>query len=356
MDFSETRAGAAREIALAFGVPPLLLGLPGDNTFANYQEANRAFWRQTVIPLVGRLQNSFAAWLAPGYGALRFEANLDSIDALAEERAREWRRIGDAAFLTRDEQREAAGYGPAPKDARDIAGGDAGAAVAPELRYRPDQPRAPAGASDGGRWVAEGGGGSGRNFGVSWLNRRPPGAARSDATQPRVAMNISPNLASDAGGLIHQVGDKEHFTGNKYPVDLADEEARGGHAIARHVNRSTEQLIMRANRNQIGFGNRGAWEDRVGSFTSILAANNLVNATIQANNEVIRRKVIASYETIRIEAWFEQPTGYESYRRRLQDPAVIRTTYGVKVVLRPDSRTKNGFRILTAYPINKEGK
>jgi HK97 family phage portal protein len=48
MDFSETRAGAAREIALAFGVPPLLLGLPGDNTFANYQEANRAFWRQTT--------------------------------------------------------------------------------------------------------------------------------------------------------------------------------------------------------------------------------------------------------------------------------------------------------------------
>ncbi len=52
MDFSETRAGAAREIALAFGVPPLLLGLPGDNTFANYQEANRAFWRQTTS-LVG---------------------------------------------------------------------------------------------------------------------------------------------------------------------------------------------------------------------------------------------------------------------------------------------------------------
>ena len=64
MDFSESRAGAAREIALAFGVPPLLLGLPGDNTYANFQEANRAFWRQTVIPLVGRLQNSFAAWLA----------------------------------------------------------------------------------------------------------------------------------------------------------------------------------------------------------------------------------------------------------------------------------------------------
>ena len=52
-------AGAAREIALAFGVPPLLLGLPGDNTFSNYAEANRAFWRQTVLPLVARVQESF---------------------------------------------------------------------------------------------------------------------------------------------------------------------------------------------------------------------------------------------------------------------------------------------------------
>ncbi|MBO0217694.1 phage portal protein, partial [Vibrio sp. Vb2880] len=32
MDCDEAKPAAAREIALAFGVPPLLLGLPGDNT------------------------------------------------------------------------------------------------------------------------------------------------------------------------------------------------------------------------------------------------------------------------------------------------------------------------------------
>ncbi|MEA3035393.1 MAG: hypothetical protein QOH04_1155, partial [Sphingomonadales bacterium] len=41
MDFVGLKAAAAREIALAFGVPPMLLGLPGDATYANYQEANR---------------------------------------------------------------------------------------------------------------------------------------------------------------------------------------------------------------------------------------------------------------------------------------------------------------------------
>ncbi|MGH6781640.1 MAG: phage portal protein, partial [Sphingomonadaceae bacterium] len=51
MDFVSLKANAAREIALAFGVPPLMLGQPGDNTYANYAEANRAFWRLTVLPM-----------------------------------------------------------------------------------------------------------------------------------------------------------------------------------------------------------------------------------------------------------------------------------------------------------------
>jgi HK97 family phage portal protein len=48
MNFVELKAAAARDIALAFGVPPMLLGLPGDSTYANYREANRALWRLTV--------------------------------------------------------------------------------------------------------------------------------------------------------------------------------------------------------------------------------------------------------------------------------------------------------------------
>ena len=112
MDFIQAKAAAAREIALAFGVPPLLLGLPGDNTFANYAEANRAFWRQTIIPLVRRTQQGFGGWMSTVYGEFRIEANLDRIDALADEREAEWRRIGAAGFLSHDEKREALGYLP----------------------------------------------------------------------------------------------------------------------------------------------------------------------------------------------------------------------------------------------------
>ncbi len=110
MDFVEAKAAAAREIALAFGVPPLLLGLPGDNTHANYAEANRAFYRQTVIPLVRRTADSLARWLEPAFGPARLEPDLDGIEALAMERESLWRRVQAADFLSVAEKRAAVGY------------------------------------------------------------------------------------------------------------------------------------------------------------------------------------------------------------------------------------------------------
>ena len=68
MEFMKGKDAAAREIALAFGVPPLILGLPGDNTHANYAEANRAFHAQTIRPLVGKTLSALSHWLAPKYG------------------------------------------------------------------------------------------------------------------------------------------------------------------------------------------------------------------------------------------------------------------------------------------------
>lgn len=112
LDFVAAKGVAAREIALAFGVPPLLLGLPGDNTHANFAEANRAFWRQTLIPLVRRTAQSLAQWLGPAFGDdLSLEPDLDAVEALAEERESLWRRVSAAEFLSTDEKREAVGYG-----------------------------------------------------------------------------------------------------------------------------------------------------------------------------------------------------------------------------------------------------
>ncbi|WP_321505154.1 phage portal protein [Breoghania sp.] len=113
MDFIGAKNQAAREIALAFGIPPMLLGIPGDNTYANYQEANRAFWRQSVLPLVSRTARALTGWLGPLHGdGIRIGWDTDAIEALSVEREALWRRVGQADFLTQQEKREAVGYSP----------------------------------------------------------------------------------------------------------------------------------------------------------------------------------------------------------------------------------------------------
>lgn len=113
MDFVEAKNLAAREIALAFGVPPMLLGIPGDNTYANYQEANRALWRQTVLPLVARTAAALSAWLAPAFDRpVRLSFDVDAVEALSTEREALWARVGAAGFIDDDEKRAAVGYGP----------------------------------------------------------------------------------------------------------------------------------------------------------------------------------------------------------------------------------------------------
>ena len=113
LDFMEAKHAAAREIALAIGVPPMLLGIPGDNTYANFQEANRALWRQTILPLASRVGQALAQWLGPQFGnELRLVVDTDRIDALSSDRNALWERIERAQFLTLNEKREAAGYAP----------------------------------------------------------------------------------------------------------------------------------------------------------------------------------------------------------------------------------------------------
>jgi len=105
MDFAQTRAAAAREIALAFGVPPMLLGLPGDSTHANYAEANRALWRLTVLPLAGQVLDGVADGLRGQFPDARIAVDLDRVPALAEDRERLWRAVGHADWLSADEKR-----------------------------------------------------------------------------------------------------------------------------------------------------------------------------------------------------------------------------------------------------------
>ncbi len=131
MDFLESRNAASRDVAQAFGVPPQLLGIPGDNTYSNYQEARLALWEDTVVPLLRHLRDEFNGWLVPMFDDdLVLEIDLDEIPALTLRREKIWQRLQAANFLTINEKREAAGFGP-------VAGGNV---VLPARRGRRTKP------------------------------------------------------------------------------------------------------------------------------------------------------------------------------------------------------------------------
>ena len=134
MDFIEARRESAREIALAFGIPPMLLGIPGDNTYANYREANLAFWRLTILPLVQRTVRALEDWFSGVTDEpVKLKADLDAVPALGPEREALWRRLNDAGFLSEDEKREIAGFEARsdPPPAPPFQGGAQAAPVAP---------------------------------------------------------------------------------------------------------------------------------------------------------------------------------------------------------------------------------
>jgi len=110
MEFQKSKEAAAREIAVAFGVPPMLLGIPGDATYANYQEANRALFRLTVLPLVSKVTAAIGHWLGDLQGeTIELRPDLDQVPALAAERDAQWRRVATADFLSQDEKRRLLG-------------------------------------------------------------------------------------------------------------------------------------------------------------------------------------------------------------------------------------------------------
>lgn len=118
MDFIDAKHSTARDIANAFGVPPQLLGIPGDNTYSNLVEARLALWEQTILPMLENTCNALNNWLVPRFeNGLHLSYDTDEISALSPRREKVWDRIQNADFMTVNEKRRAVGLKP-------IDGGD----------------------------------------------------------------------------------------------------------------------------------------------------------------------------------------------------------------------------------------
>ncbi len=113
LDFVEGKNISAREIAQAFGVPSILVGIMGDATYSNYKEARLHLWEDTILPLLEFMTVELSTWLAQSFeGNLVLRYNTDEIPALAEKREQHWDKIMRADFLTLNEKRQEVGYPP----------------------------------------------------------------------------------------------------------------------------------------------------------------------------------------------------------------------------------------------------
>lgn len=111
MQIIETKYSSARDVALALGVPPQLIGIPGDNTYSNYKEARLAFWEDTVIPLLHMIRDDWNETLGKPAG-IELRPDLDQVPAIADRRQVLWDMADRATDLTLNERRAMKGYEP----------------------------------------------------------------------------------------------------------------------------------------------------------------------------------------------------------------------------------------------------
>jgi HK97 family phage portal protein len=119
MDFLESKHMSAREIALAFGVPSQLLGIPGDTTYSNFAEARVALWEHTILPMLDDVCDALNRWLVPMFKKsenLYISYDKENISALQPNRDNLWARISSASFLSDEEKREILGFKKAETD------------------------------------------------------------------------------------------------------------------------------------------------------------------------------------------------------------------------------------------------
>jgi len=113
MDFSMLEEISAKRIALALGVPPVLLGFKGDSTYSNIDTAYETLYTQTVMPELEAFRTQVEGWFRTLWPDISLKINYDNVMALNAVRNKELDyKLKMANFLTRNEMRELLGYEP----------------------------------------------------------------------------------------------------------------------------------------------------------------------------------------------------------------------------------------------------
>jgi HK97 family phage portal protein len=121
LDWGTSRTLNARDIAIALGVPPELLGDSSNKTYNNYAESRKSFYQETVLPLMDRFRDRLNVWLTDSWSTdLYLDYDKEDIEALQEERDKLSARMiaqWSAGITTMNEARKAVGL-------EEVTGGD----------------------------------------------------------------------------------------------------------------------------------------------------------------------------------------------------------------------------------------
>ena len=107
-DLRALRQDLIREIAAEFSVPPFRVGGTGDTKYSNYTAAMLTFYRDTVVPTVTNLQQSFSTAL----GATIYVDTSDILSGDLKTQVDIALRGAGVPVLTPNEARQLAGFKP----------------------------------------------------------------------------------------------------------------------------------------------------------------------------------------------------------------------------------------------------
>ena len=97
MDFIQMKNMTARDIALVFGVPSQLVGVPDNQTYNNVSEARLALYEDTIIPLLKRVESDLNEWLGNDFNEnVNIKYDIDAIPAMAERRKKIYENVVQA--------------------------------------------------------------------------------------------------------------------------------------------------------------------------------------------------------------------------------------------------------------------
>ena len=365
----------ARIICFAFSVPPqwavkLMNRATADNQSAQSEEEGLEPTKEWVKDLVDEIiAEEFASpdlelhWLDEDADPLDLETKLEGrvkLGAVTLNEMRDSLGLDPYANAAADRPMVLTATGYVPIEAN--AGGEevntstnwqnaqAETAVAKRSLMKdfdPNQPRVPAGNPNAGQWTS----GDGRGSASESDNSPEPNGASRPVQYAALDTGTRTDATTDELGVQVAAGPGR----SGYPIDLLEEEAQGGHAIRDHVGKSQDYLLSIVNDTAARAELLGDLASglREGSFPSLEAANKLVNSTISANQNEVDLVVDGLSQRAEIDEYFGSPTGYEAFAQTERSTPFVRDTYGVHVVIVRDLDSPKGYRVLTAYPINR---